>query len=198
MSVSIDRLSALIVVDVQNDFCPGGSLAVRDGDQMIFCLNQYIAHFLAAKAPIFATRDWHPRSHVSFKEKGGPWPLHCVQGTKGADFHPRLKLPYGTFVISKGFLLDQDAYSGFQGTDLEARLKEKGIKRTFVGGLATDYCVKETVLHSLKSGFETYLLADAVCGIDVKAGDSEEAVREMVRAGAKKMTLEDLVAVGSI
>ena len=198
MGVSIDRNSALIVVDVQNDFCPGGSLAVRDGDQVIFCLNRYIPHFLAAKAPIFATRDWHSRGHVSFKEKGGSWPPHCVQGTKGADFHTNLKLPYGTFVISKGFLLDQDAYSGFEGTDLEVRLKEKGLKRTFVGGLATDYCVKETILDSLKLGFETYLLADAVRGIDVKAGDSEKAVREMIRAGAGKVTLGDLVAVGPI
>lgn len=192
MAIIIDRYSSLIVVDVQNDFCPGGALAVKDGDKVAGVLNQYIPHFQAVRAPIFATRDWHPRNHISFKERGGPWPPHCVQGSKGADFHPALNIPYGTAVISKGFLSDQDAYSGFQGTDLEARLREKGIKRIFVGGLATDYCVKNTVLDSLKFGLETYLLTDAIRGVDVKRGDSTAATQEMVQAGAKKITLREL------
>ena len=192
MTISIDRFSSLIIVDIQNDFCPGGTLAVKKGDKAIGVLNKYIPYFQAVRAPIFATRDWHPKNHVSFKDRGGPWPSHCVQGSKGADFHPDLKLPYGSTVISKGFLPDQDAYSGFQGTDLEARLRERGIKRTFAGGLATDYCVKHTVLDSLKCGFETFLLTDAIQGVEVRRGDSKNAIEEMVKAGAKKIKLSNL------
>ena len=195
MAISIDRFSSLIIVDVQNDFCPGGTLPVKKGDKVIPMLNEYISYFQAVRAPIFATRNWHPKNHISFKDRGGPWPSHCVQGSKGANLHPDLKIPYGTTVVSKGFLPDQDAYSGFQGTDLEARLEEKGIKRTFVGGLATDYCVKHTVLDSLKSGFETFLLTDAIQGVEVKRGDSKKAIEEMVQAGAKKIRLKDLVFV---
>lgn len=194
MAISIDVYAAFIIVDVQKDFCPGGALAVKRGDEVVRALNQYIPHFLGVRAPIFLTRDWHPRNHVSFKERGGPWPPHCVQGTKGADFHPDLRAPNGAFVISKGFLLDQDAYSGFQGTDLEAQLREKKVRRIFVGGLATDYCVKHTVLDSLKCGFETYLLVDAIRGVDVKRGDSTRAVEEMLQAGAKKIKLGDLAS----
>ena len=196
MAISIDQFSALIIVEVQNDFCPGGALAVREGDRVVSVFNEYIPRFQAARALIFATRDWHPRSHISFKERGGPWPPHCVQGTKGADFHPALKLPFGTAVISKAFRSDQDAYSGFRGTDLEARLGEKGVRRTFIGGLATDYCVKHTVLDSLKCGFETFLLTDAIRGLEVKAGDSEKAIEEMVSAGARKMDLGALAKPG--
>ena len=196
MDILVDRFSSLIIVDVQNDFCPGGALVVKDGDQVVRVLNDYIPYFQAERAPVFVTRDWHPRNHISFKERGGPWPPHCVQGTKGADFHPGLRVPYGTTVISKGFLADQDAYSGFQGTDLEARLKEKGVKKNFVGGLATDYCVKHTVLDSLKCGFETFLLADAVRSVEVHQVDSEKAIEEMVQAGAKKVTLTDLSSIG--
>ena len=192
MPITVDKFSSLIIVDVQNDFCPGGALAVKNGDKVIPILNKYIPYFQAVRAPIFTTRDWHPKNHISFKERGGPWLPHCVQGSKGADLHPDLKLPYGSTVISKGFLLDQDAYSGFQGTDLEARLKEKGIKRTFIGGLATDYCVKHTVLDSLKCGFDTYLLTDAIQGVEVKRSDSKSAIDGMVQAGAKKIKLSDL------
>ena len=195
MKISLDRVSGLIIVDAQNDFCPGGALPVKNGDAVIPVLNEYIHYFQSVRAPIFATRDWHPRNHVSFKERGGPWPSHCVQGNKGADFHPDLKLPYGSTVISKGFLPDQDAYSGFQGTELEARLREKEVKRTFIGGLATDYCVKRTVLDSLKCGFETFLLTDAILGVEIKKGDSKKAIDEMVNAGAQKIKLNDLVFV---
>ena len=192
MAIAIDRFSSLILVDVQNDFCPGGALAVREGDLVVGVLNQYIHHFQSRLAPIFATRDWHPRNHISFKERGGPWPPHCVQNTKGADFHSNLNIPYGTTIVSKGFLMDQDAYSGFQGTDLGMRLREKGLKHTFIGGLATDYCVKNTVLDSLKYGFETYLLVDAIRGVNVRGGDAEKAIEEMVQAGARKTNLGDL------
>ncbi len=192
MGIPIDRNSALIVVDVQNDFCPGGALAVPGGDEVIPILNQYAELFQSNRAVVFATRDWHPMHHVSFKERGGPWPPHCVQGTKGADFHKELKLPHGVHLISKGFLQNKDAYSGFEGTELKAMLQAKGIKRTFIGGLATEYCVKSSVLDSTKLGFETYLLTDAIRGIDVSLGDSERAVQETVRAGARKITIADI------
>ncbi|MBI1977469.1 MAG: bifunctional nicotinamidase/pyrazinamidase [Candidatus Omnitrophica bacterium] len=192
MMITIDRFSSLIIVDAQNDFCPGGALAVKNGDKVVSVLNRYIAYFQAVRAPIFATRDWHPKNHVSFKERGGPWPPHCVQGSKGANLHPELKLPYASTVISKGFLPDQDAYSGFQGTDLEVRLKEKGVKRVFIGGLATDYCVKNTVLDALKCGFEIFLLTDAIHGVEVKKGDSKKAIDDMVGAGAKEITIKNL------
>lgn len=192
MTITIDRFSSLIIVDVQNDFCPGGALAVKNGDKVVSILNRYIEYFQAVRAPIFATRDWHPKNHISFKERGGLWPPHCMQGSKGANLHPELKLPYASTVISKGFLPDQDAYSGFQGTDLEVRLKEKGVKRVFVGGLATDYCVKNTVLDALGQGFETFLLTDAIRAVEVKKGDAQRAVEEMVQAGAKKITIKNL------
>ena len=192
MGLTLERFSSLVIVDVQNDFCPGGALAVKKGDKVIPVLNDYILYFQSVRAPIFLTRDWHPRNHVSFKDRGGPWPAHCVQGTKGANFHPSLKVPYGAAVISKGFLVDQDAYSGFQGTDLESRLKEKGVKRVFVGGLATDYCVKHTVLDAEKAGFEVFLLTDAVQGVEVKRGDSKQAEEEMAQAGVKKIKLKQL------
>ena len=190
--IEMDRFSGLIIVDVQNDFCPGGALAVKKGDRIIAPLNRYIPYFQAVRAPIFATRDWHPKNHISFKDRGGPWPPHCVQGTKGANLHPDLHIPYGTAVVAKGFLVDQDAYSGFQGTDLEARLRENRIRRTFIGGLATDYCVKQTVLDSLTCGFETFLLEDAVQGVEVKRGDSKAAIEEMVKRGAKLIKLSGL------
>ena len=192
MSVSIDKFSALIVVDVQNDFCSGGALAVPEGDKVVYVLNDYIARFFAKEAAIFATRDWHPMHHVSFKEHCGLWMPHCVQRTKGADFHKDLKLPFGVEIISKGFLTEKDAYTGFEGTELERRLKHRGITRVFVGGLAADYCVKHTVLDALVRGFETYLLLDAIQGVSVKPTDSSEAVSEMQRAGAKAITLLDV------
>lgn len=192
MAIEIDKTCALIVVDVQNDFCPGGALAVRNGDQVVGVLNDYIARFAPKSASIFATRDWHPMHHISFKERGGPWPAHCVQGTKGADFHRDLKLPFGVEVISKGFLTEKDAYSGFEGTELLTRLNYKGVKKVFVGGLATDYCVKSTVLDSLKYGFETYVLVDAVKGVNIQATDSDDAMAEMNQAGAKQVVLSDL------
>lgn len=192
MSVDIDKYSALIIVDVQNDFCLGGSLAIPAGEEIIPVLNQYIPRFVTKGAAFFATRDWHPMRHISFKERGGPWAPHCVQGTKGADFHRDLKLPFGVEIISKGFLAEKDAYSGFEGTELKVRLSYKGIRKVFVGGLATDYCVKNTVLDSLKHGFETYLLVDAVRGVNLKPEDSREAISEMTLAGAKHVVLSDL------
>jgi len=190
----IDKDDALVIVDTQNDFCPGGALPVPEGDAEIPVLNGYIKIFREAGTAIYATRDWHPSNHISFKEQGGAWPAHCIQNTEGAEFHPDLRLPEGTVVISKATDPDKEAYSGFDGTNLEKELTLRVVKRVFIGGLATDYCVKSTVLDAVKLGFETVLLEDAVRGVDVNPGDSEKAIREMLAAGAKKTTLDDLTS----
>ena len=182
---------ALIIVDVQRDFCSGGALPVPEGERIIPVLNKYIEKFSKAGGLIVATRDWHPPNHISFKNYGGTWPPHCIQGTPGADFHPDLKLPKESKIVSKASQADKEAYSGFDGTDLERKLRDAGIRRVFVGGLATDYCVKSTVLDALNLGFETVLLLDAIKGVDVNPGDSERAIREMLESGAKKASLND-------
>jgi len=188
---------ALVVVDVQNDFCPGGSLAVPHGDEVVPTLNQAIRKFNAAGAPIFASRDWHPQKTKQFKEYGGVWPPHCVQGTRGAEFHPDLELPRDGIVVSKGMDPDTDSYSAFQAEDengmpFSAALGEKGAQRLFVGGLATDYCVKATVLDALREGFEVIVLEDAIGAVDVSPGDGDTAIAEMKAHGAAFATTKDL------
>ena len=192
MPLEINKHTALVVVDVQNDFCPGGALEIREGDKVVTALNKYIEKFRKAGAPILFTRDWHPPDHSSFKPQGGPWPPHCIQNTEGAKFHPRLSIPPEGEIVSKADKKDE-AYSFFQGTDLAMKLRDRGIKRLLVGGLATDYCVKETVLDGLRNGFEVYHLDDASRGVNVKPDDSERALKEMVAKGAKRITLEDLL-----
>lgn len=175
---------ALLIVDVQNDFLPGGSLAVPRGDEVVAPLNGWIARFAAAGLPVFATRDWHPPDHCSFQAQGGPWPPHCVAGTAGAEFAPALRLPAGAVGIAKATRAEADAYSGFAGTDLAARLREAGVGRLFVGGLATDYCVVNTVIDALAAGFAVVLLAAAIRAVDVAPGDGERAIAAMAAAGA--------------
>lgn len=178
---------------MQRDFCPGGALAVKDGDTVVPRLNRVVGAFTRASLPIFFTRDWHPGNHVSFKDHGGTWPPHCVKGTRGAGFHPKLRVPRGTVVVSKGTQAGSEAYSGFQGTDLEKRLKEAGVREVFLGGLATDYCVKETALDALDAGFKVKVLEDCVRGVDLHADDSELALREVVARGAGLVTSSDAV-----
>lgn len=192
MKFVIDEKSALIIVDVQRDFCPGGSLPVPEGDEVIPPLNQYIRKFMQARAPIFATRDWHPVNHISYKPQGGPWPPHCVQHTEGAEFHPGLKLPKGTKIVSKAIEPTREAYSGFEGTCLAEKLTKRGIRRLFIGGLATDYCVKNTVLDALDLGFDVVLLEDAIRGVDLTVGDSEKAIREMADRGAERSQIDQI------
>jgi nicotinamidase/pyrazinamidase len=182
---------ALIIIDVQNDFCPGGALPVPDGDRVVPVLNRYIEKFSRANLPIFATRDWHPEKTKHFKAYGGLWPPHCIQNTKGAEFRADLALPGGAVVVSAGTTFDEEGYSGFEGKDkngtgLAELLRASGVETIFVGGLATDYCVKHTVLDGLKQGFKVVLLEDAVRGVNLKPGDAEQAIDEMVRAGARK------------
>ena len=188
---TLNKNDALIVTDIQNDFLPGGALPVTEGDQVIPVLNEYISFFRNAGLKIFATRDWHPVNHVSFKEQGGQWPPHCIQNSDGAKFSPLLKLPNNVTVISKATDPAKEAYSSFDGTELAEALKTAKISRIFVGGLTTDYCVKYTVLDGLKLGLKAVFLADASRGINVNPGDVEGALREMVKNGAETVTLED-------
>jgi nicotinamidase/pyrazinamidase len=188
---------ALLIVDVQNDFCPGGSLAVPQGDKIIPKLNRYIKIFSKNKLPIFASRDWHPARSKHFKDFGGIWPAHCIQNTRGASFHPELKLPKNTIILSKGMDPKDDSYSAFQAEDLRGMklanlLKLFGVTELYAAGLATDYCVKDSVIDAAKFGFKVKLLIDAIKGVNLKKDDSEKAVREMVKKGAKKITLENL------
>ncbi len=195
MKISITKRSALIIVDVQNDFIPGGALPVPDGDKVIEPLNKYIKLFTDLRRIVVATRDWHPPNHMSFKEYGGIWPPHCIQNSWGAEFHPDLHLPKNIIIINKATEHDKEAYSGFEGTALHQILKNNGVKRVFIGGLATDYCVKNTVLDALKLGYETILLLDAIKGVDVNEGDSEKAIEEMITEGAIGITIEDIYMI---
>ena len=172
---------ALIVVDMQRDFMPGGALPVPEGDRIIPRCNEYIREFRRRGALIVATRDWHPPNHMSFRERGGPWPRHCVQNTPGAEFV--VELPEDAVIISKATEPDREAYSGFEGTNLAEILKKNGVKRVYICGVATEYCVKATALDAVKHGFEVYLLRDAVKGI--KPEDEERALGEMKMAGVR-------------
>ena len=179
-----NKKRALLVVDVQNDFCPGGSLAVNEGDQVVAPLNQLIQEFLENGEPVFRSRDWHPSQTKHFADYGGTWPVHCVQNTRGAEFHPDLMVDNRIHTISKG-LGDEDSYSAFDGTDLDAQLKELGVEEVWIGGLATDYCVKNTVLDALKSGFKVKALEDAMRAVNLSPEDGERAISEMRQAGAE-------------
>jgi nicotinamidase/pyrazinamidase len=175
---------ALLVVDVQNDFCPGGTLAVAGGDEVVPPLNRLIEEFLERGEPVFKSRDWHPPDTKHFEAYGGTWPVHCVQNTKGAEFHPDLIDDPRIRVVSKG-LGHTDCYSAFDETDLNEQLQQLGIDEVWVGGLATDYCVKSTVLDALKNGFRVKALTKAMRAVEVKQGDAEKAIAEMKAAGAE-------------
>ena len=191
-SIRLQSGDALIAVDVQNDFLPGGSLAVTAGDGVIAPIKRYLAAFAAKALPVFATRDWHPPNHCSFKAQGGIWPPHCVAGTHGAEFPAALALPAAAVVISKATRPEVDAYSGFGGTELAARLHALGARRLYIGGLATDYCVLNTVRDGLAAGFAVLLLADASRAVELDPGDGARAEAEMLRLGARAIRLEDI------
>lgn len=171
---------ALLVVDVQNDFLPGGALAVPEGDAVVPVLNRWIREAEAAGVPVVATRDWHPADHVSFEAQGGPWPPHCVAGTPGAAFHPDLALPDDAVVVSKATEPGEEAYSGFDQTRLADTLRQRGVRRVWVGGLATDYCVRATALDAAEAGFEVALIPDGHRGI--APDTSAQALRDMTEA----------------
>ncbi|MCC7494934.1 MAG: isochorismatase family protein [Fimbriimonadaceae bacterium] len=180
--LTLGPADALIGVDVQQDFCPGGALAVRAGDQVVGPLNA-----LAARcATVVATRDWHPADHCSFAAQGGPWPPHCVQQTPGAAYHPALRWPAATIHVVKAEAAERDCFDGFSGRpDLAAVLRQRGVERVLVGGLATDYCVLQTVLGALRAGFAVVALVDAMRAVEVQPGDGQRALAAMQAAGAR-------------
>lgn len=183
-SLQLTAKDALILVDVQNDFLPGGSLAVPDGDQVVPVLNRCIELFQQQQLPIFATRDWHPSDHCSFKNYGGIWPVHCVQHSNGAEFAADLHLPENTVIISKDDTPSLNSYSGFTHTTLTQQLRALGCSRLFIGGLATDYCVLNTVLDGIREGFNVILFEDAIRAVNLSPDDGNEAIVRMKEAGA--------------
>jgi nicotinamidase/pyrazinamidase len=187
------RGPALIVVDIQRDFCPGGALPVKQGDQIIEPTNGLISVFHEKGLPVFFTRDWHPADHCSFRRRGGPWPPHCVKNTPGAQFHPSLHVPRGAVIISKGTTRNIEAYSGFQGTRMAERLNEIGVKELYVVGLATDYCVKNTILDGISNGFKVNVVSDCVKGVNLRPTDSANAFRAMVAKGTSKTTNDSVI-----
>ena len=189
--------SALVLVDIQNDFCPGGALAVAEGDETVGVANRLMPHFQL----IISTQDWHPINHVSFRERGGPWPPHCVQGTEGADLHPALNRTPITHYFFKASSVDNDAYSEFEGRDEQGRsldelLGSYGVKRLYVAGLATDYCVRATVLDGVSRGYQVYVCTDGVRAVNVDPLDGEKALREMAGAGVHLVTSTEVLESG--
>jgi nicotinamidase/pyrazinamidase len=177
---------ALLVVDVQNDFCPGGTLAVPQGDEIVPVLNKYIKLFSKKKLPVFLSRDWHPPKTSHFKKFGGVWPVHCVQKTQGAQFHPKLKVPKEAILLYKGMDPNHDSYSVFQAADAYGMsfanlLKILGINELYIGGLATDYCIKFSTLDALRRDLKVRILMDGIRGVDLKPGDSEKAIQQMFK-----------------
>lgn len=194
----MEQRSALLIVDLQNDFCPGGSLPVAEGDRVVEPLNRAIGFFESQGLPVLASRDWHPASSGHFKEYGGIWPPHCIQDSSGAYFHAGLLLPDGAVIISKGVEPGSDGYSAFDGKSADGRtlqdvLSSLQVRHIFVGGLATDYCVQASVLGARRAGFDVTVLTDAIAGVNLAPGDSERAMQEMVSAGARFCTVDDLV-----
>lgn len=187
--LEITDRDALILVDVQVDFCPGGALAVAEGDRIVPVLNRLLPRFRT----VVATKDWHPADHCSFQAQGGPWPPHCVQGTPGAEYHAGLELPAEVIHVRKACEADTECFDNFAGRpDLAAELTRRGIERVFVGGLATDYCVLNTVLGARQRGFEVIALLDAMRAVEVTEGDGQRALEEMRRAGAALVRAEDI------
>ena len=186
--------SALILVDIQNDFCPGGALAVDEGDQIVSIVNSLISKFPL----VISTQDWHPANHISFKEQGGPWPPHCVQGSRGAELHSGLRTDTVAHYFRKASSAGKDDYSEFEGKDEQGRsldqvLKSHGVKKLYVVGLATDYCVLETVLDGLKYGYDVYAVSDAMRAVNVSPDDGEKALQRMASAGAHIVTSDEVL-----
>jgi nicotinamidase/pyrazinamidase len=179
---AVEPGDAILVVDVQNDFCPGGALPVEEGDRVVPVLNRWLRAAKQRGVPVYASRDWHPRGHMSFVEQGGDWPAHCLQDTEGAAFHAELELPEDVVLIAKGVRFDHDQYSAFNETGLAERLRRDGVRRLWVGGLALDVCVRASVLDALRAGLEVRLLVDATRPVQADAG--QRALDEMKAEGA--------------
>lgn len=176
---------ALLVVDVQNDFLPGGALGITGGDVIVAPVNRMLAAWRKRGLPVFLSRDWHPAGHCSFSARGGPWPEHCVAGTRGAEFAAALAIAPDDVVISKATRADRDAYSALDGTPLGQALRAFSVTRLFIAGLATDYCVRATGRDARAAGLDVVVLKDAVCAVDVQPGDGERALAELIAEGCE-------------
>lgn len=190
--MTLEDGNALLIVDLQRDFLPGGSVPVAGGDAIVPVVNRYLATWSAHGMPIFLSRCWHPPDHCSFRARGGPWPAHCVADTPGAEFAPELEIPAGAVVVSKATEPDREAYSAFDGTDLDGRLRRHGTTQLFVGGLPTDYSVLATVRHAIERGYTAIVLGDAIGAVDAAPGDGAAAERAMDELGARLISLETL------
>lgn len=175
---------ALLVVDMQRDFLPGGALPVPGADALVPHVNHYIDHFTAIGTPVYLSRDWHPADHCSFRDQGGPWPRHCIAGTPGAEFARGMRVPATAVIVSKATTAGEDAYSAFERTSLATLLQARGVVHLWVAGVATDYCVKASVLDARRLGLRVTVLVDAIGGVDARAGDADRALAEMIAAGA--------------
>lgn len=194
MTESLTAADALLIADVQNDFLPGGALGIADSGEIVPILRMYINRFQARCLPIFLTRDWHPANHCSFKKQGGPWPVHCVAGSQGSLPPRDFETPLSAVIIYKAIDADQEAYSAFQNTPLQRHLRALGTRRLFVGGLATDYCVLNTVKDARALGYDVFLLMDGIKAVNVHPDDGQKAEEEMIRLGAVPVRLEALAA----
>jgi nicotinamidase/pyrazinamidase len=180
--------SALLIIDFQNDFTPGGALAVEGGNEIAEPIKRLAPEF----DHVFATRDWHPPDHASFETQGGPWPVHCVQGTDGAELHPSMRDIPVEAIVDVGAEREDEGYSGFEKSKLEDLLRERGVDEVAVVGLATDYCVRASTIDSCKLGFDTTVVTDAIRAVDVNPGDGDRALEEMKDAGAKLVTSDQV------
>lgn len=190
--VRVQAGDALVIADIQNDFLPGGALGVRGGDEIVPIVERYLALFERQGLPIFLTRDWHPPDHCSFRDQGGPWPVHCVAGTAGALPPASFRTPDSAVLIYKAIDRGSEAYSAFQDTPLHRHLRALGVRRVFIGGLATDYCVLNSVKDARALGYDVFLLTDAIRAVNVRPDDGQQAEAEMVRLGAVPIRLEHL------
>jgi nicotinamidase/pyrazinamidase len=191
-AIHLEPGDALLIVDLQVDFLPGGALGVAGGHEVVVPINHLIGWFTDAGLPVFASRDWHPGDHCSFQAQGGPWPPHCQAGTPGAAFAAEMALPDDAVVVSKADAAQVDAYSAFSGTTLAAQLRERGVTRLTVCGLATDYCVLNTVTDALEEGFDTLIVPEAMRAVDVHPGDGSRALDRMVARGAVPVRMGEM------
>ena len=185
---------ALLIADIQLDFLPGGALGITGGEAILPVLRTYMQRFQARQLPIFLSRDWHPPNHCSFRPQGGPWPVHCVAGTPGSLPPPEFDAGPSAVIIYKAIDQDLEAYSAFHATPLHRHLHALGVQRLFIGGLATDYCVLNTVKDARALGYAVCLLMDGIKAVNVHPDDGPRAETEMIRLGAVPMRVEDLAA----